>query len=272
MEVAHFYPHASPRIGDLVVMTVSQILETHIECHLLEFQNQKAILPWIEVSHKRIKNPKRALKYNTKYVCSVTLVDVSGATLSLRNVTASESQDHLKYYESSRKVMTIIHRLSELMDTVQTYAVLYDSIVKALYDGVEMEVILFSHPYEALTDYRLKQTDIFTPCSILLSDPIRHHLDTLLTHHIQSDPITLKTLVDIQCYNQLGVNGIKTILAAAIDPHCQVTLVTSPTYSVTITDTTLEDAQVRMNCVLSEMKSTAQSLPTGSSCCIVQLH
>lgn len=250
MDSCYYYALTLPDLHDLVMGQVVEINPSFVTCELVEYHHHPAMLPINDITRKRGKNP---LRVGQLHVFSVTHKDdQEHVVISKRDVRPEEAQVYKIHYQQAKKCMTIIQRLADLVQ--QPYEDIRRLVLDPLY---ESDI----HPYQQMKEYRHESTRASGAPSTTLFDHLnpsmKHHLDTLIDHYIKTQEEEIKMWVEVTCYGQRGILGIKELLRSglAIDPNITITLIASPTYCITAPNEDL------MNKVIAVMSECAQSIP-----------
>lgn len=156
-----------PSVGDTVMFTTTNVTNEYgYEVLLDEYCNQKAFLPFSELSAKKIKkNPASFLKTGSKHCANV--MDAGNAIhhVSLKDVTKDQKKEHSELYGHNSKLFGLCLRLSHFKFTESEWHI-------AFRDAMESSA---THPYLVITNrFTLRDQPDFMP---------KEFADVILNNH-----------------------------------------------------------------------------------------
>lgn len=98
-----------PKIGELVIATVTKISKFGAYCKLPEYNDLEVFLPIREVSSGWIKNIREHIHEGQKLVCSVTFYDKDKGTIdiSLKRVSPGNSKEKIRSYNLEKRLAAL---------------------------------------------------------------------------------------------------------------------------------------------------------------------
>lgn len=135
------YPHQFPLVGDLVMGTVTEVCSDCVKVNLTEY-NCEGLLSFKELSNKKIRNVKRAVKVGTSECLEVLAVDDDKGFIDLtrKNIHPDDKQEFAEQYTQSKKFHTFFYRWS-----VKTGSDLVQQILLEHYEPESDD-----HPYHGI--------------------------------------------------------------------------------------------------------------------------
>ena len=99
-------PSGIPRVGELVIASVSKISKFGAYCRLIEYNDLEVFLPIREVSSGWIKNIREHIHEGQKLVCTVIFYDKEKNTIdiSLKRVSPSNSKNKIRAYNLEKRL------------------------------------------------------------------------------------------------------------------------------------------------------------------------
>lgn len=218
------YESDLPRVNDLVIAEVVSMSSTGAECCLLEYNNVDAYLSIGEWSRKRIKNPQSFVRVHSRHVLQVVRVDneKNYIDVSRKNVTPSETEQHLSHFKKSSMVHNILQRVSQESET--ELLELYTNFCWPLYRQD-------AHPLDQFSQF-VKQPSTLDLSQ--LSEKASNVFSRLVKHRLYVPPARVEGKVKVMCHGVAGIDGIKHALLAgkSVSPNIQITVESCPIYVV----------------------------------------
>jgi translation initiation factor 2 subunit 1 len=106
---------ALPEVGELVIATITKIMDYGAYATLDEYENTEGLLHISEISSTWVKNIRDHVREKQKVVLKVLRVDAEKRhiDLSLRRVSGKERQDKLLQWKRRRRVESILENAAE---------------------------------------------------------------------------------------------------------------------------------------------------------------
>ena len=143
IEDCRMYRKQYPKSEDLVMCKIVETVDEGSTVELLEYNNIRGMILKSEVSRKRIKNLKQAMKEGKEEVLQVMRVDTEQGyiDLSKKDIKAEENKDFQENFSKSKQAHNIMKSIAIKLHE-SNLEKLYDMIGWPLYDD-------YGHAYEA---------------------------------------------------------------------------------------------------------------------------
>ena len=204
-----YYEKSMPNLGDLVMVKVTKISDTSAYVQLLEYENIEGMIPYTEISRRRIRSIAKFVRVGKLDVATVIRLDSAKGyiDLSKKQVTEEEHQRCLERYQKAKKVHSIIASCAD--ETGVALPQLMEKIAWPLYRD-------YPHAYDALklanTDERGKEK-VLAP--LQLQQNVLDSLLKIMSQKLKDQTYRIEVNLDITCFGSEGVDAIKKALQLA---------------------------------------------------------
>ncbi|MEM3653507.1 MAG: translation initiation factor IF-2 subunit alpha [Candidatus Bathyarchaeia archaeon] len=194
-----------PEVGDLVVATVSKIVDYGAYVKLDEYNEKEGLVHISEISSTWVKNIRDHLKEGQKVVLKVLRVNPEREQidLSLRRVTRREKTEKMIEWKKQRKAESILERVAEKLNADQT---MLEKIKETLIEN-------FESIYDALEEVLESGEEALIGAGI--PEDWAKALAELAKTKIKVKKAQLRAIVEITCKNPDGIDAIKSALMNA---------------------------------------------------------
>lgn len=248
-----YYENDMPRIGDVVMVKVVSMTDTSCYVRLLEYDNIEGMIPYTELSRRRIRSISQQVKVGKLQVAVVIRLDEDKKyiDLSKKQVTPEERKQCEERFKKAKAVASIAcHTALEVgMPAVEVMRQvawpLYKSHASA-YDALKLAV---QRPEEILKPLGLGQK---------LYDRIVESVQHKLKPEVQK----IQAEVNVTCFTPEGVDAVRDVLLLgqsigqqqnadnATDCFVQVHVLAPPTYLIyTTTEHVEAGVEKLMECI-----------------------
>ena len=193
------YPAELPEVGDIVMVKITEIGDDMIYCHLLEYDKQ-GMLPYSEISRKKVRNIRRFVRIGNQESMEVTNVDNDKGyiDLSRKQISDTEKEECLAQYTAAKRMHTFFYRWSTQSGE--------DLIVKILWPS-----------------YRSEQIDVYN--KLVIDRAWQDSLPESWQERVQEDFYRLfdkkaekyELNVEMVCYSLEGVNALQEATDKAME-------------------------------------------------------
>ncbi len=244
-----FYRKILPNINDKVVCKCINISYDGCIVNLPEYGNISALIPYKELSKTRIKNITSFIKKGKTFIAEVINIDSDKlyVDLSKKSVNKNEEIEAENYYNKSKRVNSVIKRVSELSNI--SAIEFYDKYIWNLYDNFEQ------HPDDILYNY-YNSNKICNFADILPTE-IMNHFNNVISKTYSNKKVNLLGKLSITCIGIEGINAIKNTLNKIANeyPNISISLFSTPNYIYQLYDDNTLD---NVNLVNSAMNKTIE--------------
>ena len=203
IENTRFYEAPMPAIGDLVMAKVFKCSDTSAYVHLLEFNNMEGMIPYTELSRRRIRSVNQVAKIGKMQVAVVIRVDRDKQyiDLSKKQVTPEEKKKCEEKFIKSKKVTQIMARVAQecnmpVKDVMQ-------AVAWPLYKA-------HGHAFEALKSAVADPAAMLGPLN--LDKNVYEKVCSGVQHKLKAEMLKIQADVDITCFTIEGVDAIRDVL------------------------------------------------------------
>lgn len=200
-----YYENPMPEIGDLVMVKVHSMTDTSAYVHLLEFNNIEGMVPFTELSRRRIRSVNQICKIGKMMVVVVIRVDRGKGyiDLSKKQVTPEERKKCEAKYMKSKKVTQIMQRVAQEceapIESVMT------KVAWTLYKSRQ-----WPHAFDALKQAVAEPEAVLGPLDL---DPkVYERVCVGVQHKLRADLLKIQADVDVTCFAIEGVDAIREVL------------------------------------------------------------
>ena len=255
-KMSHLYPKKVPTVGEIVHVSIDKEEDQGFLCSLLEYDNLQGYLQMTELSRKRVRSVNSHAKLGQLIFLTVLRVDGKYVDLSKKFVGKAERTIGHEKYQRSKNLYEIFNHLAETLkkDREEMFTRIvwplyshYDYALKDSdedYDSDEEVIeVARTHPYWSLKRFALNEEDIFA--GIAITDDERSELKRILENRIKAEPINCQAIVDLTCYTEEGIDGIKRAAAKMRGECPEVSLKyrAAPEYYLTFTTFEMKEGE-----------------------------
>lgn len=225
-----FYERAIPEVGEVVTCMIVEVTDTAAYVHLIEYENRKGMIPFTELSNRRIRSINKHVKVGKQETVSVMRIDAGKGyiDLSKKQVTPAEKKKAEEHFHSSKLVMTIMRHLAAQVNL--PVLTVMETIAWPLYRQ-------YGHAIDA---FKMIVTDPERILGPLNLDPkVRAVLEADIGHKMKPQMLSLRCELNATCCTRFGVDGVRNSLlagraAAEQEPKLAVsiTIVAPPQYLI----------------------------------------
>ncbi|CBZ31339.1 elongation initiation factor 2 alpha subunit, putative [Leishmania donovani] len=251
-----FYVETMPKINDVVWVKITQVNDTSAVVQLLEYGKREGIIPYTEVTRRRVRSMGKLIKVGRTEPAQVIRIDKDKGyiDLSKKLVTPNEAKACEAHFRQGNEVRSIVCHVAELCDIPAMDAM--EMIAYPLYQREPGK-----HAWTWL--YELNQTEdverILGP--LKLDKAISDCLMSTLKNAMRLKVLTLFAEVEITCFACDGVEAIRDVLilgrsyGEGSDPqiHLSVNIIGPPKYGIRARTDMKEEGIQRMKEAIEAM-------------------
>lgn len=237
-----------PEVGEIVVSTVTRIMDQGAYVTLDEYNNIQGFLHVSEIATGWIRNVEKFLKVGEKKVLLVKRVDParSEIDLSLKQVSADQKKKKLLEIKRTEKEKALIDNLRSKGNLTK---VEIDKLENVLTDK-------FGSIYDAFSEVSAKGMSILEDLKLpAKSIPIIEELSS----KIQVPHVEIRGVLELTCPKPNGIEIIKNALLEAMENkkvNVSVTYIGAPKYRIAITAQNFKEAEKELKPTLEVIEST----------------
>ncbi|MDE1766154.1 MAG: S1 RNA-binding domain-containing protein [Thaumarchaeota archaeon] len=239
-----------PEVGEIVVATVSRIMDQGAYVTLDEYNNIQGFLHISEIATGWIRNVEKFLKPGEKKVLLVKRVDPRRSEIDLSLKQISSDQKKKKLLELKRK-----EKESALIENLKTKA----SLSKTESDKIENILVgKFDSVYDAFSEVAAKGVSVLDGLGI--SDKAVAAIGEL-SSKMQIPYVEIRGVLEITSTKPDGMDIIKRSLTAAMENkkvNVSVTYIGAPKYRLGITAQNFKDAEKELKPILASIEQTIE--------------
>lgn len=253
-----FYEETMPKIGDVVWVKITQVNDTSAVVQLLEYGKREGIIPYTEVTRRRVRSMGKLIKVGRTEAAQVIRIDKDKGyiDLSKKLVTPNEAKTCEAHFRQGSEVRSIICHVADECDINAMTAM--ETIAYPLYKREPGK-----HAWSWL--YELNQTQdvdrILGPLSI--EKRVSDCLMSALKNAMRMKVLTIFSEIEITCFACDGVEAIRDTLilgrdfGEGKDPQISlsVNIIGPPKYGVRARTDMKEEGIQRMKEAIEAMKA-----------------
>lgn len=213
-----FYKKDMPEIGDLVMVKVTQVNDTSAYVHLLEYNNMEGMIPYGELSRRRIRSIGKHVRVGKMEVAQVIRLDRTKGyiDLSKKQVTPAEHQVCEERFSKAKVVHGIMRHAAS--DLGIPFMDIQENVTWPLYTS-------HGHAHNALKLAVANPEAVFAALNMppvpakLLNNPeykgartLREHLELQIKHKLKAQAAKIRADVNVTCYKREGIDAIRAVL------------------------------------------------------------
>lgn len=237
-----------PEVGEIVVATVTRIMDQGAYVTLDEYNNIQGFLHISEIATGWIRNVEKFLKPGEKKVLLVKRVDTRRSEIDLSLKQISSDQKKKKLLELKRK-----EKESGLIENLKAKA----SLSKAESDKIENILVdKFDSIYDAFSEVAAKGVSVLDGLDIP-SKAVSAISE--LSSKMQIPYVEIRGVLDITSTKPDGMDIIKRSLTSVMDNkkvNVSITYIGAPKYRLAITAQNFKDAEKELKPILASIEQT----------------
>mmetsp|Transcript_3766 Transcript_3766/g.5526 ORF Transcript_3766/g.5526 Transcript_3766/m.5526 type:complete len:337 (+) Transcript_3766:111-1121(+) len=207
-----FYENKYPEVESVVMVNVRNIADMGAYVSLMEYNNIEGMILLSELSRRRIRSIHKLIRVNRNEVVMVLRVDKDKGyiDLSKRRVSPEDIAACEDRFNKAKAVHGVLRHLAERRKLYLED--LYEKIGWPLYKK-------FGHAYDAfklaISDDNKDGEDPFD--SVDVPDDIKDELTTYIRRRLASQPIKIRSDIEVSCFKYEGIDAIREALFAAME-------------------------------------------------------
>lgn len=238
-----------PEVGEIVIATVTKIVDQGAYVSLDEFNNIQGFLHVSEIATGWIRSVAKFLKVGEKKVLLVKRVDTrrSEIDLSLKQVSSDQKKKKLLEIKRGEKETVLIENLKSRAGLSQSEMTKLENIL----------VDKFGSIYDAFSEVSAK--------GISVLDNLHIPSKTLtmiaeLGSKIQVPHVEIRGIFEITCNKSNGIEIIKQALidATANKKEISVTYIGAPKYRIALAAPNFKEAEKELKPILASVQNTIE--------------
>lgn len=245
-----------PEVGDLVVASVTRVVDYGAYVKLDEYQSVEGLIHISEIASTYVKNIRVHVREGQKLVLKVLRVSSQRAQvdLSLRRVTGREKSEKMLDWKKVKKADSIIKGAAERMKVA-------DEEVSKISDVVYEK---FDNPYDAFEEAIDEGEETFTKLGI--SEEWAKALTEVARSKIRLEKAKVIGTVELTCTKTAGIEAIRQALRGAKKAKktrgstIKIYTIGSPRYRLEVRSKEITDAQSTLNLAIEEVLSAVKGL------------
>jgi translation initiation factor 2 subunit 1 len=246
-----FYAKTMPEIGDLVMVKITQVNETSAYVHLLEYDNIEGMIPYTELSRRRIRSIAKLVKLGKLEVAQVLRLDKAKGYIDLSKKAVTSEEKHR--CEDRFNKAKVVHSMMRHAATSLNIPLMeiQETVTWPLYKK-------FGHAHDALKLAVAKPEEVFQ--GLAIRPELRDFLEKLVKLKLKPQPFRLRADVNVTNFKRAGIDAIKEVLRIGIleganEPKMDVkiTIVSPPQYCVRTQTENKEEGLLKLKTVIEKM-------------------
>lgn len=255
----YLYKEKLPKVGEIVYVKVTQVNDTSATVQLLEYGNSEGIIPYTEVTKRRVRSMGKFIKVGKSEAAQVIRIDEQKGyiDLSKKQVIPAEGEECKARYSKASSVRSVVCHAAEMCKIPAETAM--ELIAYPLYSkepGKDAWAWL-----QELNETKDVER-ILGPIRSEYDEFIKVLLDTL-ANMMRRKVLNLSANVDMTCNGFDGVGTIRDVLLIAQnfgegkEPKINISVMITgpPSYSLRVRTDMKEEGLSRLNGALEAMKA-----------------
>lgn len=237
-----------PEVGEIVVSTVTRIMDQGAYVTLDEYNNIQGFLHVSEIATGWIRNVEKFLKVGEKKVLLVKRVDPgrSEIDLSLKQVSADQKKKKLLEIKRAEKEKALIDNLRSKGNLTKIEIEKLENVLTDKFGSI----------YDAFSEVSAKGMSILEDLKLPpKSIPIIEELSS----KIQVPHVEIRGVLELTCPKSNGIEIIKNSLLEAMENkkvNVSVTYIGAPKYRIAITAQNFKEAEKELKPTLEALENT----------------
>ncbi len=237
-----------PEVGEIVVSTVTRIMDQGAYVTLDEYNNIQGFLHVSEIATGWIRNVEKFLKVGEKKVLLVKRVDParSEIDLSLKQVSADQKKKKLLEIKRAEKEKALIDNLKSKSNLTKSEIEKIESILTDKFGSM----------YDAFSEVSARGISILEQLKL---PPKALSVIEELSSKIQVPHVEIRGVLDITCPKPDGIEIIKNTLLKAMENkkvNVSITYVGAPKYRLVIAAQNFKEAEKELKPTLEDIESS----------------
>jgi translation initiation factor 2 subunit 1 len=198
-----YYENEMPRIGDVVMVKVESMTDTSCYVRLLEYNNIEGMIPYTELSRRRIRSISQLAKVGRLQVAVVIRLDTEKKyiDLSKKQVTAEERRQCEERYRKSKTVASIMCHAA--LETKLPVLQIMQTVAWPLYRT-------HGSAYDALKQAVGQPEQILGPLN--MEPKVFERVVQTVQHKLKAEVLKIQADVNVTCFTSEGVDAIRDVL------------------------------------------------------------
>jgi translation initiation factor 2 subunit 1 len=245
-----------PEVGDLVVATVTRVVDYGAYVKLDEYTDVEGLIHISEIASTYVKNIRVHVREGQKLVLKVLRVSTQRAQvdLSLRRVTGREKSEKMLEWKKVKKADSIIKGASERLQVGEEDLSKIRAVINEKFDN----------PYDAFEEAIDEGEETFTKLG--MSEEWARTLTEVARSKIRLEKAKVTGTVELTCMKTAGVEAIKQALRGAKKVKktrgttIKIYAIGSPRYRLEVRSKEITDAQATLNLAIEEVLNAIKGL------------
>ena len=232
VSTCRFYEKRLPDVDDLVMVKVKSVGDSSAYVSLIEYNNIEGMVPFTELSRRRIRSISKYIKVGSTEIMAVIRVDKDRGYVDLSKKRVSQS-DHKECEEKFGRAKTVHGIMQSTIQKNREFSIeeLYQLIGWPLYHK-------FETAYDGLKLATGNPERVFT--ALGLAEEARPMFDALMLEvnaRLKTSAFRCRAEIEVTLYTSEGIDGIKEVLHKAeesgtAEHPIKVHIVAAPHYTV----------------------------------------
>ena len=236
-----------PEVGEIVIATVTKIMDQGAYVSLDEYNNISGFLHISEIATGWIRNVEKFVKVGEKKVLMVKRVNLarSEIDLSLKQVSGDQKKQKLLELKRNEKERTLIENLRTKAGLPRTEAEKLEDVLASNFNSV----------YDAFTEIVSKGISILD--GLGLSKKVISAIEEI-SSKIQVPHVEIRGVLELTCTKPNGVEIIKKALLDATenkDVNIEISYIGAPKYRLTVSAQDFKTAEKALKPILSSIQT-----------------
>jgi translation initiation factor 2 subunit 1 len=239
-----------PEVGEIVVATVTKIMDQGAYVTLDEYNNIQGFLHISEIATGWIRHVEKFLKVGEKKVLLVKRVNTarSEIDLSLKQITSDQKKKKLLELKKKEKEKVLIDSLKTKANLSQTEAEKIEEVL----------INKFNSVYDAFSEIVSKGIGVLD--GLNLSTKVLKTIEEI-SLKIQVPHVEIRGVLELTCTKPNGADIIKKALLEAVENKevgVDIIYIGAPKYRLTISAQNFKTAEKDLKPILSEIQATIE--------------
>ena len=239
-----------PEVGEIVVATVTKIMDQGAYVSLDEYNNIQGFLHISEIATGWIRHVEKFVKVGEKKVLLVKRVSLarSEIDLSLKQVSSDQKKKKLLELKRNEKEQVLVESLKTKANLSQTEIEKLDEVI----------IDKFGSVYDAFSEIASKGIGVLD--GINLSKKVLSVIEEI-SSKIQVPHVEIRGILELTCTKPNGIEIIKNALLDAIekkDAVIEITYIGAPKYRLSISAQNFKIAEKALKPVLSLIQTAIE--------------